>query len=205
MDAQEMEDWCRFCEGKEEFDTYHFSRMFMEMYLEPLTEKDKADLHTVFGYVPNSSRALEKMLRLDGCAPDKSESEIIETVRADLAQMRRVIKSEHLLRAMDSPIVMATGEEELCKSWQGSINDEYRGEVLNYVLDHFGTDKKVDALHEAFYGLASNMHLQHALTANLLNLDVSFDHYFELYRIGVDYALEERRVVVMNYRALYSP
>ncbi len=40
--------------------------------------------------------------------------------------------------------------------------------------------------------------------ADLLDVDVNGDSYFELYMVGVQYALGENGAVVMNYRAKFS-
>lgn len=188
--------------------------MFMELYLEPLTERDKADLRTIFSYVPGSERALEKMLRLDDCADDKHDSEIIDLVRSDLNEMRRIVNSEPVLKVISSGEIEFMLDEarfeevrrsDLNWQYQTAMGDYLRREKGDYLRrEKSGHNAKIEALREAFYGLASDLHLQKALTADLLGVDVSFDNYFELYLIGVHYALDSDRVLVMNFRKLYE-
>ena len=59
-------------------------------------------------------------------------------------------------------------------------------------------------LDNAFYGVASNVQLQFALTADLVGLDADFGNYFDLYRIAVDYAVEEGGAIAIDCRAMMA-
>ncbi|QDT18445.1 hypothetical protein [Gimesia chilikensis] len=204
MDSQEINDWMSFCEHKRSFELDHFSSMFMELYLESLTEKEKSDLETVFSYIPNKSRILDKMFRLDFRADDKTENEITNLVLQDLKEKRRIIDSPSLIQAMDYGVNAIMSDEEKFAEYAGcELNCLFYHDMANYFVQHLSkNDVKFRALSNAFYGLASNAHLQWALTCDLLNLDLSFDNYFELYLIGVDYAISEKGIYVINYREL---
>src|SRR5436190_16412196 len=101
VDSREIQEWCDFCEGKIDFPRDHFSGMFMDLYLSPLTDVDKGDLRTILRFFLDSSSLLEKMLRLDQPAPDKSDSEIISLVERDLKEYRQIVLSESLHSAID--------------------------------------------------------------------------------------------------------
>ena len=112
MDPQEIRDWVDFCEGRKTFDRDHFSTFFMELYLEPLTENDRNDLRTVFKYLPNSSRSLEKMMRMDDRAEDKTDEQIVDLVRRDLHEKRKLIDSEEVVNAIDTDAIAITLDED---------------------------------------------------------------------------------------------
>ena len=203
MNEQEIQEWRKFCEGNSAYTPDHFSSLFMECYLEPLTEKDKNDLRTVLSLVPGGTRVLEKMLRLDDAASHKSNEEIKELVASDLIEMRQIIHSTELLAVIDAGVIEIVsddgGFEDACNC---KANRLFVHELSAFfVKETRGHDARIRALSNAFYGLSNNMHLQWALTADLLNLDVNFDNYFELYLVGVDYAVCADRVTVMDYRA----
>jgi hypothetical protein len=203
LDAQVLNDWIDFCEDRKRFDRRHFARMFMGLYVEPLSDKDIADLRTVFRYVPNSSRVLEKMIRMDGRAEYKTDDQIVELVRRDLREKRKLIDSQKVVDVIDSGAIALTADEH---RFDEARSSDANGQFLHCLAQFFmrtlaHREERIQMLSNAFYGLASNLQLQDALTADLLALDVCFDNYFELYLIGVDYAAAEDEVVVMNYRA----
>jgi hypothetical protein len=98
MDLQDLDDWRGFCECTRQFDPDHFSRMFMGLFTEDSrSERDRDDLRTAFGYVPNSTRTLEKMLSLDLRADDKDDQEITKLVIRDMTEMRRILDDPEIL------------------------------------------------------------------------------------------------------------
>src|SRR6516164_3926217 len=102
MDQQELNDWRDFCEGRKPYTPMMFSNMFMGMFVEPLSERGRNDLRTVFSFVPNSSRTLEKLLRIGSVAEDKeSDQAIIDLVIRDLKEKRRIIDNRQILAAME--------------------------------------------------------------------------------------------------------
>lgn len=206
MNEQEIRDWRKFCEGGSAYTPDHFSSLFMECFLEPLTDKDKNDLRTVLSLVPGGTRVLEKMLRLDDSASHKSNEELKELVASDLIEMRKIIHSTELLAVIDAGVIEIIsddgGFEVACDC---KANRLFIHELSEFFLKLTrGRDARIRALSNAFYGLSNNMHLQWSLTADLLNLDVNFDNYFELYLVGVDYAVCADRVTVMDYRAKHA-
>jgi hypothetical protein len=203
MEQHDIQEWREFCEGTKLYEPEHFSRLFMELFLEPLSDADQDALRTVFSYVPNSETALEKFLRMDTCADDKSTEEIITLVKRDLYEMRRVVHSRSVLHAINgSAVKIVDSEARFQKACDSDLNRDFFHDLADYFVramaEHNGV---IRALSNAFFGIASNVHLQWALTADLLGVGESFDNYFELYLIGVDYALEPGSVVVINYRA----
>jgi hypothetical protein len=204
MDQQELKNWRDFCEGTNSYPPEHFSRIFMEMFLHPPSEKDRDDVRTVLSYVPNSFRTLDKMLRLDGRADDKSDPEITGLVIRDLKEMRRIIDNPEILTAMDLGVSeIIVDETRFRQAFESPLNREFLQAIADYFIKEMfrqPNNEKISALNEAFYGLASDLHLQYALTADLLGSDVNCDNYFELYLIGVNYALDTNGALVINYR-----
>lgn len=204
IEPQELQDWLLFCEDEHTVDPNHFATMFMELYLAPLTEKDKQDLALIFSHVSNSEHILEKMIRMDARAEDKTESDIIDLVNSDLKEMRQFINSQPVLDAIDRGIAEEVKNET---HFEVAVDSDLNHQFIHILSDFFvgqlaNSDGKIRALSNAFYGLASNLHLQWVLTADLLNTDLNFNHYFELYLIGVDYAITRNGAVVMNYRKI---
>jgi hypothetical protein len=98
-----------------------------------------------------------------------------------------------------------TDETRFQEARDSSLNWAYGHAISAYFIAAIELQPhsdRISALHEAFYGIASDVHLQTALTANLLNSEVNCDNYFELYRIGVDYALDTKGAVVIDYRKI---
>jgi len=203
VDQQEIKDWVDFCEGKRVFDRDHFSGIFIELFAQPLTQDEIDGLHTVFKYVPHSRQTLHKLMRMNDRAEDKTAEEIVDIVRRDLHEKARVVDSQVLIDAINChTIALTVDEERFEKARTGKLNAHFSHCLANLFIQHLSRcDEKIRVLWNAFYGLANNLHLQFALTANLLGCDVSFDNYFELYLIGVDYALGDDCIIVMNYRA----
>jgi hypothetical protein len=179
-----------------------FSNMFMGMFVEPLSERDRNDLRTVFSYIPNSSRTLGKMLRIGTRAEEKSDQEVTDLVIRDLKEMRRIIDKPQILSAMDLGVSEIVGDEtRFRQAFEAPLNVQF----VDALMDYHGQimsdqNEKIGAMSDAFYGIAYNLHLQLALTADLLGVDVSFDNYFELYLIGADYALDTIGALVITYR-----
>lgn len=199
MDPQELQDWRDFCEGRKP--NFESENMFMELFSQPLTKADRDDLRTIFSYVPNSSRALKKMFRMDSHADDKTEAQIVKLVHRDLKEKRRIIKDPEVLAAMDLGVREIVAPSRFDEVFQASLNGQFIHDVCDYEIEPFGNANIAYALVGTFYYLANNLHLQTALKADLFNAEVSFDNYFELYLIAVNYAVDPTGVLVVNHRA----
>jgi hypothetical protein len=205
MDPKELKDWCDFCEGTLPYESGMFHGMFMEMFSESLSEADRNDLRKVFSYVPNSSRALEKMFRMDDRADDRTEQEIVDLVLRDLQEKGRVIDDPELLGAMDKGVrEIVVDDSRFQEVRQEALNAEFIHAVCDRVNNASPQNWIIYELSEAFYYLAHDLHLQHALEADLVNADINFDNYFDLYMIGVNYALDTTGVFVINHRAAHA-
>jgi hypothetical protein len=203
MDQQELKDWRDFCEGRKPYTPMMLSNMFMGMFAEPLSERDKNDLRTVFSYVPNSSRTLGKLLRIgEAHAEDKSDQEITNLVIRDLKEMRRIIDNPQILAAIELGVSeIVTDESRFLQVFRAPLNVQFIDALNDYDAKiSADQDAKINVLTNAFYGIACNLHLQSALAADLVGSDVSFDNYFELYLVGADYALETNGALVFTYR-----
>lgn len=201
MDEQEVSQWLEFCAGKGDLTPEDFSSIFMELYLEPLTENDKDNLRLVLGMVPNSSKVLDKMFQLDEPIPAESDIEIMKFVKRDLVQMSQLINSRIVLNAMNSPVEVTIDENSFDRTCNSNVNRQFFHEITNYFVKKMSQcDVRIRALSNAFYGIASSTHLQWALTADLLDIDADFSNYFHLHLLGVDYAIGINEIVAINYR-----
>jgi hypothetical protein len=204
MDRQKIQDWREFCEGTTKFPPDHFSSLFMDLYQAPLTEAEKHDLQVIFSFVPNSSKTLEKMLRMDERSPDRTDGEIIEHVRKDASEIRRIITSAPILSVIDSGVIELTSDEDrFTQTYDRDMNRQFYWHLADYFSKEVRQNgPMMKALSNAFHGLASSLHLECALTASLLADCINLDNYFELYLIGVDYCLASDGILAMNYRAV---
>ncbi|HET6249111.1 MAG TPA: hypothetical protein VFE47_15555 [Tepidisphaeraceae bacterium] len=205
MDRQELDAWREFCEGRGPYPEAMFSNLFMGMFAEPLSEDDERNLRTVFGYIPNSSRALDWLLRLGHPADAKGgkrHQDIADLVNRDLSEMRPLINSKPVLAAMGYGVDTTVSDEAIF--WNAFVapsNVEY----IDSLGDYYGRlaadmDEKLRALSDAFYKIAFNLHLQFALSASLVNSNCSFDNYLELYLAGADYALGTTGAIIYIHK-----
>lgn len=218
MERQEISDWIDWCEGRKHFERQHFSRIFMELYIEPLTVQDKDDLRTIFKYIPNSSGVLQKMLRIGVRGEDKTNEQIIEIVKKDLHEKRKIIDQwtqeennqeylfamQQVLKAIDASVIKITIDEDyFLNVSNGNANSQFYHPLACLLMPIIPKcDEKTRAIINAFDGISPITQLQDALTVDLLGLDVNFDNYFELFLLGVDYALRNsEEFVVINHRA----
>ncbi len=191
MDQAEIQAWLDYCTGvsAEEPD---ISSIFIELFSNRLTEQDKDDLRTVFNVVPNSARALNRMFQMDDIVSSKSNEEISDIVRSDLFEMKKLVRSDNLIKAMDGYPIVFTIDDKYFSIVRNSItNRQYYHEKscsISPLVD--GAGPIIQLLCGAFYGVAFNVNLQHVFIADLINLEVNFDNYFQLYKIGVDYVFK---------------
>lgn len=201
MDKTIIREWHEFCDGNASHAPEDFSTLFMEIYLEPKTKEDEDYLKAIFRPIPNSSSALDKLIRLYEPAPFQTEVEISEAVKRDINAMRPLITSHDVLKAMESRIEITLDENDFHKKSDSQINLKLIHAIADYSMKQIvDQSKPIQALSKAFFGIAHNLHLQCALTADLVPGMISFENYFELYYIGVDYALGANEVTAINYR-----
>ncbi len=147
------------------------------------------------------------MLRMDGRAEDRTDEQILDLVKRDLKQMRKVLDLDdgldEVIGVIEADAYSITLDEvEFDEARSSNLNGRFHHCIAGFVMRRLAQcDKTIAALSEAFYGLAGNSQLQSALTAELMRLDIDFSNYFELYLVGVDYALCDDHTVIMNYRA----
>lgn len=224
MDAGEIRDWKDYCEGRKDFDIYHFSNLFADVLHEPLSQQDVDALHTIFGYIPDASRAMQKMIRLSGSAPDRTDDEIAALVQADISEKRKVVAkvindlsrlgddfNSLLASAKELHLALGNPQIRFCddadtfnEAREGAHQSTYEYCTASLFSGRKGVDNKVQAMQEAFYGIASDTALQESLSSNLrpVGIDINFDNYFELYLIGVEYAVLTSSILVINFRKL---
>jgi hypothetical protein len=201
MDKEQIQGWLDYCQGKLDEPPY-IGNIFMEMFSERLSEHNKEDLNRFFSVVPNSERVLQRMLLLDENMSSKTNDQISVIVRDDLNEMKKIIRSPSIMTAMmEFPIAFTIDDDFYDKARNSKTYSQYYYELANYFSPIVGgADPIKKIVCQAFYGVAFNVNLENALTVDLLHLDLNFDYYYELYKIGVDYVLSDDAIVVMNYR-----
>ena len=202
MNSKDVADWLAFCDGRGDISPEQFSTMFMGLYLEPLTDEDKRNFQSIFATVPNSDAALEKMLRMDELVTSKSDDELLAIVKRGLDEKRQLIRSKDVVAAFDFPLNLVADESQFQRACDGELNRQFFHELGNCFVSRMSNHpRNVQALSNAFYGLANNVHLQWTLTADLIDIPSDFSHYFELYLVAADYAFGDNEILVINYRA----
>ncbi len=201
MDPQELKEWCDFCEGRESEVPEMASRMFMGMFADPLSETLESDLRTILSYIPNSSKTLERLLRIGTERHRKSEAEVAELVIRDLNEMRSIVGNPAILAAMDAGVCKSIRDYIWFREvFTAPFNVEFIHELMNYYEEvTSGIDEPAAVLCDAFYGIACNLHLQAALAAELVGAAVNFNNYSEIYLNGADYSLDASGALVFYY------
>lgn len=84
------------------------------------------------------------------------------------------------------------------KKWQ---HEEYIDVIDDYVFDCLLSNEiKFHALFEAFYGLTNNFQLVWYLGSPLIHTDVNFDNYFDILKVGGEYAVTENGIIFSIYK-----
>jgi len=214
VDQARVSEWFDLCEGKQEFETSHFSDLFHDFFQQPFDDAVKNDLQTIFGYFPEPSRILQMFSQLRVRAPDLTDDQIVDLVKRDLAEKRKILAMDadkydgldQVINIIDNgPFTLTVDKPKFNTARESGIQQPFALCLAGYVQRLLmECDEKTRAMNQAFYGVAFNAELQRTLTSQLMDLDVNFDHYFSLYKIGVDYAFDSNEVVIMNHRAAYA-
>ena len=211
MNTEKICEWVDFCRGKTTItDDDHFSKMFYDLYSEPFT-RDEVDLLTsAFENFENAGGVLNKILRLEFRGARKSNDELLSLVSDDLKQKRKFVEqvvssnanARAILSVIDSGRYSFTDDHGTFQQRQAhNLSRSFRAIFANHFMRLLRKDKcdrKIRMLCDSFYGIAHDVWLNWALTANLLQLDVDFENFFELYAAGANYCIDDESIVILQ-------
>lgn len=210
MDKNLLLDWCDFCEGKKNFDTFHFSYLFNQ----PLTE---CELKKIFSYFPKKEELLELVLSVrassisagedGGFFIPKKESkgtpeELIELAVKDLKEQQKIcslLGDEELYNIIDNAqpeFIYDKNYFRKVKSgdcpyiWLYEMVGDY---IRDSLIEH---DDKIYALREALYGFGGDYYLSWYLGSPLVDANINLSYYFDLWKKGGDYTLTKDNLIV---------
>jgi len=198
FDKTLLNDWCNYCEGKQDFDTYHFSTLLMEAFLEGYTSELDSFLKEIAKYFHPS--LYENMAHAFGNnKPDKAD---IQTwVAKDLKEKRKLLlqveDATDLIALIDKDnYTIVHDMQEMDDARMSDNHTIFYEEVGDYVSDNIESIKGIYGLKEVLYNIASDYNLVHALLSGMIKGDTDFSNYIEIYRRGSNYVVGEESVLI---------
>lgn len=190
---QILKDWCNYCEDKKDFDKSHFYTLFWDD-----SEKEKLtpnDLNIIFSYFNEKEKLIEIMnnyLFLSENNKIKEDNEIF-LIKNDIKEK---IKLSKVLDFISSYKISVSDLEKVEESRNELEFLNFYDEISDIVLDNWKIeDKKTNALYEALYGLTYDYELVWYLFSPLLNLNITFENYYLLKKIGITYSIFNKEII----------
>ncbi|MEL6560676.1 MAG: hypothetical protein AAFQ94_20960 [Bacteroidota bacterium] len=109
--------------------------------------------------------------------------------------------SSKLKALIDSPqFLFVTDSDELYKA---RVTDNstilYEG-VGDFVIDNIADDKRLFALKEVLYHIATDNDLVNALLSGIIKGEVDLSNYLDVYKNGCDYAVDDEKILVYQFK-----
>ncbi|MEO4049323.1 hypothetical protein AAFN46_19840 [Pseudomonas sp. CAU 1711] len=200
-----LSDWCDFCEGRASFDKSHFLGLLK-------SHSSDYELRKIFSYFPRKEELINRARLVIGSGsleetiylvPSKisSDSELIELGRHWLAQQGRMcalLKDTELQCICQEAEVLLVEVEVIDEALKNDIPHfwifELFGDVIRErrVID----TEEAYALFEALYGLAADYYLAWYIGGPLVDVELDFTAYLELWSAGGRCALTGEALLV---------
>ncbi len=202
FDNELLNDWCDFCEGRKEFDSFHFSTLLMETLLEGYTPKFDEFITEITKYFDSS---IYKNIKYVFSNQEQSEGEVKDWVINDLREKRKIINlapdSMKLKEIIDYPqFLFVKDRDELYKARETDNNTILYEEVGDFVIENIDNDKRLFALKEVLYSIASDNDLVNAILSGLIKSDVDLSNYLDIYKNGCDYAVDDEKILIYEFK-----
>ena len=202
FDQNLLTDWCDYCEEKKKFDTFHFSTLLMETFLEGYTPELENFLKEITKYFDSS---VYENMRYAFNDKQQSKGDILEWVTNDLSEKRKIINQvpdvSKLLATIDEKNYLIVNERQPLYDARESDNHTILyEEVGDYVSQNIKNDHRLYALEEILYNIASDYNLVHALLAGIVQGNVNLSNYLDIYRNGCDYAVDDDKIIIYVYK-----
>lgn len=195
----ELNDWVEYSRGHKDFDKKHFYTLLMD------NDNGKAisdeEYLTVFEHFPNYTDLITRLKRYYSASRpieiDNLEQFLIQKVKKDIEQKCRAIDDKELLSILNKDIKFIEDFNKVDAAQLGDWHGEFMALLVDYILDNrYSKDRRVYALFESFYGLTHNYHLVWYLGSPLIDVNINFDYYFDIWTTGGEYAITENGVIV---------
>lgn len=189
------EEWVRLRQG-EPIDPGGFTHLFSE----GLTE---AEVNGILHGLPNAEVLANLLSYLwnDGSPEDLTDHELATLARRDLDGWV-AISPESFAQVGKLPVEFSAEVEYINTALNTPLHAEFVQTAGDVAFGLLPNDPVFFALGEAFYGLASDLHLQAALTLLLAGHESPFA---ELWSHGANYVVAEETVLVYRERVLAEP
>ncbi len=197
----QLEDWKAFCEGEKDFDKSHFHTLLMKNeYHEDIS---KEEYNNVFKYFPNST---ELIIRLQNYYSNKNylheiidvKEYLLSNTMADINEKSILFYESDIKEFLKGDINYVDDIKEVSEAkLKGCLNEEYIDIIDDHIFDSlYVKNSRVNALLEAFFGLTRNYQLVWYLASPLIDSEINFDHYFNIWKVGGEYAITEKGIIV---------
>jgi len=202
FDNKLLNDWCDFCEEKKEFDSFYFSTLLMETLLEGYTPEFDKFIAKITKYFDNS---IYKNIKYAFSNEKKSQGNVKDWVINDLREKRKIIDlipdSTKLKEIIDSPqFLFIKDRNELYNARETDNNTILYEGVGDFVIENIDSDKRLFALKEVLYNIASDSDLVNALLSGLIKSDVDLSNYLDIYKNGCDYAVDDEKILIYEFK-----
>ncbi|BDD01385.1 hypothetical protein PEPS_36650 (plasmid) [Persicobacter psychrovividus] len=204
FDNELLNDWCDFCEGKKEFDSCHFSTLLMETLLEGYTPKFDVFIKEITKYFDSSVYENIKYVFSD---EKVSQGGVKDWVINDLIEKRKIIEhvedSSQLKKVIDSPqFLFVKDRSELYEARETDNNTILYEEVGDFVIANIDNDKRLFALKEVLYNIASDSDLVNAFLSGLIKSNADLSNYLDIYKNGCDYAVDDEKILIYEFEPI---
>lgn len=195
----DLNDWIDYNNGIKDFDKSHFYTLFMDNN-NGKTIVDE-ELQIVFQNMPNSIKLAERLKEYYAVRRQNNvintEEFLKETVREDIEQKKIAINDKELLSILNKKIEFVKDYNKVEEAQLEEWHSEFIMLISDYTIDlRISKDKRIYALFEAFYGLTHNYQLVWYLGSPLLNTEINFDNYLDIWSVGGEYAVTENGIIV---------
>lgn len=198
-------DWCAYCEGKSDYDKSHFLGLIKN-------HPSDADLQTIFKYFPRTDQLCERVsvVLSSGTLANSlyllpkaqgAESEILSAGkewRLEIARVCNLLGDIELHQIAYSAKDVFVSPAELDRWGMEDIPNNWAFELIGDAVSDakVSCSKEMYALFEALYGVAADYYLAYFMGATLIDLDIDFGLYFNLWKIsGVGLLLEDKLIL----------
>ncbi|WP_163834198.1 hypothetical protein [Spartinivicinus ruber] len=205
MSLDLISDWLDFCDGSKNFDPSHFYTLFME-------DISTSDINRIYFKYPQAKNLTSRLNRIKNsqstntpCIKERVKT-ITELVLSDIKEKLRVCEScgdKELESILNSAADIQLVNQNDYFKFKDAEDAWPMKEVMILLGDHFresmGEYSKMEsALIEACYGTTNDYNLVWYLLAPLANTTYNTEYYAELWELGAEYFLSEKKIYIWD-------
>lgn len=199
FDHNLLSDWCDYCEGKKKFDSFHFSTLLMESFLDGYTPQLDQFIQEITKYFDSS---VYQHLKYAFSEPIKAHDDIMYWVEKDLLEKQKIFANHPLASGLNEIIEkksfrLIQNHTEIDKA---RITDNHT--ILYEMTGDFVTqniaDERLFALDEILYNIAYDYNLVYGVLSGCLNSEIDLSNYLEIYQRNCDYAVNDETIIILT-------